>query len=129
MLIRVPWCIVIIRKNVFYVLILVEDPTHSLNDNMLINADQFYRVAEEFCLSLHYNEVNSYILVNGIEIYKFKAKESVWTMFQKKISVDNMTNTTLYGYECDFSVDFDSIDNADILDTRVLIKFCKTRFL
>ena len=28
-----------------------------------------------------------------------------------------------------FSVDFDSIDNADILDTRVLIKFCKTRFL
>ena len=30
---------------------------------------------KKFCLSLHYNGVNSYLFVNGTEIYKFKAKE------------------------------------------------------
>ena len=29
-----------------------------------------------FCLSLHYNGANSYLFVNGTEIYKFKAKDS-----------------------------------------------------
>ena len=31
---------------------------------------------EKFCLSLHYNGANSYLLVNDTEIYKFKAKDS-----------------------------------------------------
>ena len=31
---------------------------------------------KKFCLSLHYNGANSYLFVNGIEIYKFKAKDS-----------------------------------------------------
>ena len=31
---------------------------------------------KRFCLSLHYNEANSYLFVNGTEIYKFKAKDS-----------------------------------------------------
>ena len=26
-------------------------------------------------MSLHYNGVNSYLFINGIEIYKFKAKD------------------------------------------------------
>ena len=30
----------------------------------------------KFCLRLHYNGANSYLFVNGIEIYKFKAKDS-----------------------------------------------------
>ena len=29
---------------------------------------------KKFCLSLHYNGANSYLLVNGTEFYKFKAK-------------------------------------------------------
>ena len=29
---------------------------------------------EKFCFSLHFNGENSYFLVNGKEIYKFKAK-------------------------------------------------------
>ena len=29
---------------------------------------------KKFCLSLHYDGTNSYLLVNGTEIYKFKAK-------------------------------------------------------
>ena len=30
----------------------------------------------KFCLSVHYNGANSYLFVNGTEIYKFKAKDS-----------------------------------------------------
>ena len=30
----------------------------------------------KFCLSLLYNGANSYLFVNGIETYKFKAKDS-----------------------------------------------------
>ena len=30
----------------------------------------------KFCFSLHYNEVKSYLFVNGTEIIKFKAKDS-----------------------------------------------------
>ena len=34
----------------------------------------FTEQQKKFCLSLHYNGVNSYLFVNGVEIYKFKAK-------------------------------------------------------
>ena len=30
----------------------------------------------KFCLSLNYDRTNSYLFVNGTEIYKFKAKDS-----------------------------------------------------
>ena len=30
----------------------------------------------KLCLSLHYNGANSYLFVNGTEIYKFKANDS-----------------------------------------------------
>ena len=32
--------------------------------------------SKKFCLSLNYNEANSYLFVNGTEIIKFKAKNS-----------------------------------------------------
>ena len=41
--------------------------------NVLIN---FTVTKKKFCLSLHYNGGNSYLFVNGTEIYKFKAKDS-----------------------------------------------------
>ena len=31
---------------------------------------------KQFCLSLHYDGANSYLFVNGTEIYKFRAKDS-----------------------------------------------------
>ena len=53
---------------------------------------------KKFCLSLHYNGANSYLFVNGTEIYKFKAKDSeiVATSLclgniSKDWSVDNMS--------------------------------------
>ena len=38
-----------------------------------INFSEQYK---RFCLSLHYNGVNSYLFVNGVEICKFKAKDN-----------------------------------------------------
>ena len=37
------------------------------------NNINFSKVNTKFCLSLHYNVHNSYLFVNGKEIYKFKA--------------------------------------------------------
>ena len=57
----------------------------------------FRGTGTKFCLSLYYNEANSYLFVNGTEIIKFKAKDSeiVTTPLclgniSKDWSVDNM---------------------------------------
>ena len=39
-------------------------------------AINFTVINKKFFLSLHYNGTNSYLFVNGTEIYKFKAKDS-----------------------------------------------------
>ena len=46
---------------------LTTDKTYSIN---------FTVTKKKFCLSLHYNGANSYLFVNGTEIYKFKTKDS-----------------------------------------------------
>ena len=70
-----------------------------------------------------YYGVNSYVFINGIKIYKFKAKNSEINTAPlclgnvlKDFSVDNMKKTGLYRYACNFSVNYDSIDVDDILD-------------
>ena len=70
----------------------------------------------KFCLSLHYNEENSCLFVNGREIYKFKAKNSEIVAsplclgnISKDWSIDNKKKTGLNGYVYDFSVDYDAI--------------------
>ena len=72
---------------------------------------------------MHYNGVNSYLLVNGIEIYKFKAKDSenvasllCLENISKDWTVDNMKRTGLNRYFYDFSADYDAIAVDDILD-------------
>ena len=59
-------------------LVLGIGPTQGLEDTL--TAEKIYSVnftvtKKKFCLSLHYNGVNSYLFVNGTERYKFKAKE------------------------------------------------------
>ena len=61
---------------------------------------------------MHYNGANSYLFVNGTEIYKFKAKDSqiVATLIclgniSKDWSIDNMKKTGLNDYVYDFIVD------------------------
>ena len=78
---------------------------------------------KKFCLSLHYNGANSYLFVNGTEIYKFKAKDSKIVAsplclgnVSKDWSIDNMKKTGFNGYVYDFSVDYGATNIGDIKD-------------
>ena len=66
------------KKN--NILVLGKDFVQGINDTT-IYAEKMYSINftennKKFCLSLCYNGDNSYFFVNGIEIYKFKAKYS-----------------------------------------------------
>ena len=73
---------------------------------------------------MHYYGANSYLFVNGTEIYKFKGKDTEIAAsplclgnISKDFSVDNMKKKTgLNGYVYDFSVDYGAIAVDDILD-------------
>ena len=46
-----------------------------------VTAEKMYSInftgtKKKFCLSLQYNGTNSYLFVNGTEVYKFKVKDS-----------------------------------------------------
>ena len=78
---------------------------------------------KKFHLSLHNNRANSYLSVNGTEIYKFKAKDSeivaaplCLVNISKDWSKDNMKQKGFNGYVYDFSVDYDATDIDDIVD-------------
>ena len=83
----------------------------------------FTVLRKKFCLSLHCNGANSYLFVNGREVYKFKAKDSEIVVgpmclgnISKDWSVDNMKRTGFNGYVYDFSVNYDAIPVDDIKD-------------
>ena len=90
----------------------------------------FIKKNTKFCLRLRYNRVNSCLFVIGVEIIKFKAKDSEIVAhplclgnISKDFSVDNMKTTGLNGYVYDFSVDYNAIAVADILDIhKYLVK-------
>ena len=79
---------------------------------------------KKFCLSLHYSGANSYVFVNGTEIYKFKAKDSEIVPsplclgnISKDWSIDNMKKKTGFtDYVYDFSIDYNVTDVDDIKD-------------
>ena len=114
----------IIRKK--NILTVGKGPTQGLEHTL--TAEKLYSINftkenTKFCLSLHYNGANSYLFVNGTEIIKFKAKDSEIVAYllclgniSKDFSVDNMKKTRLKGYVYDFSVDYNAIAVADILD-------------
>ena len=109
------------------ILILGKGPTQGLGEHSL-SAEKMYsvnftKVNTKFCLSLHYNGDNSYLFVNGTEIIKFKAKDSIIVPNHlclgngsKDFSTSNMKKTGLNGYIYDFSVDYDSINVDNIRD-------------
>ena len=83
----------------------------------------FTATKKKFCLSLHYHGANSYLFVNGTEIYKFKAKDSEIVAsplclgnISKDWSTDNMKKTGLTGYVYDFSADYNAIAVDNIKD-------------
>ena len=78
---------------------------------------------KNFCFSLHYNGDSSYLFVNGKEISNFKAKDSEIVPYplclgnlSKDFSPINTTNTGLFGYIYDFSVDYKAIADDRIHD-------------
>ena len=74
-------------------------------------------------MSLHYNDNNSYLFLNGKEIFKFKANNknvnfpiqfflgSIFNGFSAAESREVSLNGNVY----DFSIDYNSIDKSDIL--------------
>ena len=97
---------------------------HTLTAGKLYSGN-FTKENTKFCLSLHYNRANSYLFVNGTEIIKFKAKDSEIVAtplclgnITKEFSEDNTKKTELNGYVYGFSVDYDAITFADILDIQ-----------
>ena len=74
---------------------------------------------------MHSNGGNSFFYVNGAKLYQFKARSSEMKQYplrlgniSKDFTVDNMKNTALNGYFCDFSVDYNTIDVSDITDAH-----------
>ena len=108
------------------ILILGIGPTQGLEHTL--TAEKMYSINftvtnKKFCLILHYNGANSYLFVNGKEIYKFKAKDyeiSVGPIslgnISKDWSVDNMKRTGFTDYVYDFSVDYHISSVDDIKD-------------
>ena len=107
------------------ILILGKGPTQGLEHTLSaeIYSINFSKGDTNFCLSLHYNGANSYLFVSGIEIYKFKAKDSeiVATLLclgniSKDWSEDNMKKAGLNRYVYDFGVYYVAITVEDTLD-------------
>ena len=115
-----------IHNKTKYILIPGKGPVQGLEHTL--TAEKMYSInltvtRKNFYLSLHYNEANSYLFVNGIEIHKFKAKDSEIVAaplclgnISKDWSVDYMKKKKFKGYVYDFSVDYDAIAVDGILD-------------
>ena len=108
------------------ILVLGLGPTKGLEHTL--TAEKMYSINfteknKKFCLNLRYNGANSYLFVNGTEIYKFKSKDSEIVAsplclgnISKDWLIDNMKKTGLNGYVHDFSVDYDATSVDDIKD-------------
>ena len=85
------------------ILILGKGPTQGLEHTP--SAEKMYSINftknnKKYCVSLLYNGANSYLFVNGVAIYKFKAKDSKIVAsplslgnISKDWTVDNMEKT------------------------------------
>ena len=109
--------IFIIKKDILVLGIrITQGLEHTLNAEKIYSIN-FTVTKKKCCLSLHYNGANSYLFVNGTEIYKFKAKDSEIVgsplclgNISKDWSIDNMKKTGFNGYVYDFSVHYDATD-------------------
>ena len=103
-------------------LVLGKGPTQGLGHT--ITAEKMYSISfrvtkKKFCLSLHFNGVDSYLFVNVKEIVKFKVKDSAIVAtplclgnISKDWSVNNMKKTGLNGYVYEFCVDYEEFNST-----------------
>ena len=73
------------------VLILGHGLTQEINDATIYTVDN-----KTFCLSLHYSNDNSYLLVNGRDVTKFKAKNSELIKYPMCIRIKVVVKTQDY---------------------------------
>ena len=108
------------------ILILGKGPSQGLNHTLTAEAKypiNFTQSGKRFVLSLHYNGSNSFLFVNATNVYQFKAKN--WEIkdyalclgnVSNDFTIHNMKKTVLKGVVNFFSIDFNPIDNKDILN-------------
>ena len=106
------------------ILILGEGPTQGLDDTTLTAEAKypinFTQSGKRFVLSLHYNGSNSFLFVNATKVYQFKEKNS--EIIDYTLCLGNVlkeftsNNMRLKGVVTFFSVNFNPIDNSDMLD-------------
>ena len=115
-------------KKIF--LALGEGPTFGINGSFSSpekkSSINFGKTNTKFWLRLYYNADNTYLFVNGKEIFKFKADNkngNFLTQFclrsiSNGFSATESREVSLNGNVYDFSVDYNSIDKSDILNTH-----------
>ena len=94
-----------------------------INDTTIYAENNFYRnftdFGKKFVLSLHYNDDNSYLFVNGRQELKFKAKTD--QILKEKLCIGNLSDqwTTsesekpgVYGKIYDFVMDYEQISGV-----------------
>ena len=68
------------------ILILGAVPTQGLDDTSLTAEEKypinFTQSGKRFVLSLHYNVINSFLIVNAKKVYQFKANKRLCTVFR-----------------------------------------------
>ena len=109
------------------ILILGKGPSQGLSHTLTAQAKypiNFTQSGKRFVLSLHYNGSNSFLFVNATNVYQFKAKNS--EIKDYALCLGNVSNdftiynlkkkTVLKGVVNFFSIDFNAIDNKDILN-------------
>ena len=105
-----------------------KDYVQKINDTTIFAEKMHYRNFTDhgkiFVLSLHYNDNNSYLYVNGNQELKFKAKTN--QLVKEKLCLGNLSDqcttsepekTGLYGKMYDFVVDYEHVaETTKILD-------------
>ena len=99
------------RKN--NILVFGEGPTNELHAATITeeikDSITFTKSRKIVCLSINYNERNSFLYASGVKIYQFKVKCPLCEGNMKK-------KTGLYGYVYDFPVDLNTIHISDVGD-------------
>ena len=100
-----------------------KDFLQGINDTTLyaekVYSQNFTQLNKKFVLSLHYNDDNSYLFVNGKQELKFKYKTD--QLVKEKLCIGNLSNnwspieaqkTRLYGNIYNFAVDYKAINGV-----------------
>ena len=106
----------------------------NLNNQMVLILHQIFKII----LSLHYNADNSFLFVNGKDIFKFKA-DNKNVNFPTQLCLGSISNgfsatesrkVFLNGNVYVLSVDYNSIGKSDILNIHNIVQpiYCITQF-